>query len=262
MAVSAYRPALHYRLDGPEQGPVLVFSNSLGTDLRVWDPLLPHLSSGWRFLRYDKRGHGLSDLPDGDWGMSEHIGDLEALMDELGIADAVICGLSVGGMIAQGLAARRGDLARGLILMDTAAKIGTAEMWNARIEAIRAGGIESLAEAILERWFTKAFRTGAADFPLWRNMLRRTPRDGYTLTCAALRDSDLREQTTALQLPVLTMAGDQDGSTPPELVKETAALIEGARFELIVDAGHLPCVEQPEATAAAINAFLAENFGG
>lgn len=250
--------ALHVRCDGPAEGPVLVFSNSLGTDLRVWDPLLPHLPRGLRIIRYDKRGHGLSDCPPQPWGMGDHVADLAGAMDALGARGAVVCGLSVGGIIAQGLAAERPDLVRALILCDTGAKIGNPEMWDTRIDAIRKGGIEALADAILERWFTRRFRELAADFPLWRNMLVRTTVDGYCGTCAAIRDTDLIESTSRLRLPCLAVCGTEDGATPPDLVRETAGLIPGSRFELIRDAGHIPSVEQPEVLGGLITHFLKE----
>jgi 3-oxoadipate enol-lactonase len=249
---------LQARVQGPEGAPALVFSNSLGTDLRVWDPLVPHLPEGLRLIRYDKRGHGLSDCPAQPWGMGDHVADLAGLMDALGLRDAVVCGLSVGGMIAQGLAAERPDLVRGLILCDTGAKIGNPEMWDSRIEAIRKGGIAALSEAILERWFTRRFRTESPEFPLWRNMLVRTPAEGYTGTCAAIRDTDLMESTSRLRLPCLAVCGTEDGATPPDLVRETAALIPGSRFELIRNAGHLPPVEQPAAVGRLIAQFLEE----
>lgn len=252
------QPALHYDFQKKAGQPTIVFVNSLGTDFRVWDGLLPLLGGGHAHLLYDKRGHGLSDLPPGEWGMVDHVRDLETLLDTLEIKAAVICGLSVGGMIAQALAARRPDLTRALILMDTAAKIGTADMWNARIDAIRSHGLASIAGPILERWFTAEFREHSVEFPRWRNMLIRTPEEGYMQTCGAIRDTDLSAATQTLELPCLAIAGDQDGSTPPELVRKTAAMIEGARFEIVANAGHLPCVEQPAVTAAMMNDFLME----
>jgi len=257
-AVAQNGITLHVQIQGPEGAPALVFSNSLGTDLRVWDKLIPHLPSGLRLIRYDKRGHGLSDCPAQPWGMGDHVADLIGLMDALGVRGAVVCGLSVGGMIAQGLAAERPDLARALVLCDTGAKIGNPEIWDNRIEAIRKGGIEALAGAILERWFTRRFREGSAELPLWRNMLLRTPVEGYAGTCAAIRDTDLMESTSRLRLPCLAVCGTEDGATPPDLVRETAALIPGSRFELIRHAGHLPPVEQPEELARLITQFLKE----
>ena len=174
------------------------------------------------------------------------------------MTDVVVCGLSVGGIIAQGLAAERPDLVRAVILCDTAAKIGDPDLWDDRIRAVREKGIAAMADAVMERWFTPAFRRERADFPLYRNMLTRTTPGGYAGTCAAIRDTDLRESTGRLSLPCLAVCGDQDGATPPDLVRETAALIPGSRFELIRGAGHIPCVEQPEALGALIAGFLDE----
>jgi 3-oxoadipate enol-lactonase len=160
-------------------------------------------------------------------------------------------------MIAQGLAALRPDLVERLVLSDTAHKIGNEELWNARIDAVTKGGIASISDQIMERWFTPAYRDpDNADFAGYTAMLTRTSIDGYAGTCAALRDADLTESTRALKVPVLCVVGDQDGSTPPDLVRSTAALIDGARFEIIKDAGHLPCIEQPTETAAMIRDFL------
>lgn len=249
---------LHVADEGDPTGPALVFANSLGTDLRVWDAVLPLLPAGLRLIRTDKRGHGLSDDAPGPWRIEDLADDLAAVLDRLGVRQAVVVGLSVGGLIAQSLAARRPDLVRALVLSGTAPKIGTAEMWNARIDAVRAGGIAPLADAILERWFTARFRAEAADYPLWRSMLVRTPAAGYAETCAAIRDADLTASTAALRLPVLAMVGEADGSTPPDLVRAMAAAIPGARFEVIADAGHIPGVEQPAVVARLIGDFLKE----
>ena len=251
---------VHHHQTGPADAPLLVFVNSLGTDLRVWDALLPKLADRFCCVRYDKRGHGLTDATPGPYSIAGLAADLAALLDARGARGVVVCGLSIGGMIAQALAAARPDLVRGLVLMDTAHKIGTAEMWNERIAAIRAGGIASIADAILTRWFSPAFhRDQPAELAGWRNMLTRTPLEGYLGCCAAIRDADLTEAARGLAVPTLCMVGDQDGSTPPELVAELADLVPNGRLITIEGAGHLPCVEQPDAVAAAISGFLAEN---
>lgn len=246
---------LHIRDEGPRDGRAVLFANSLGTDLRVWDALLPLLPAGLRIVRYDKRGHGLSDATPAPYAMDRLVADAEAVCGGLGLRDVTFVGLSIGGLIGQGLAARRPDLVRALVLMDTAAKIGTAQMWQDRIDAITAGGVEALADPILERWFTPAFRAANPGFALWRNMLTRTSVAGYTGCCAAIAGADLTDSTRALRLPVLAMAGDADGSTPPDLVRATADLC-GADFHVIPDAGHIPCVEQPQATARLLADFL------
>jgi 3-oxoadipate enol-lactonase len=248
--------ALHFRDEGPRKGQAVVFSNSLGTDFRIWRALLPYLPEGLRVVRYDKRGHGLSDCPPGPWTIEDHAADLAGLMDRLGVRDAVVVGLSVGGMIAQALAAARPDLTRALVLCDTAARIGTAEVWNERIDSIGKGGIEAQADAIMTRWFTERFREDRGRLAPWRAMLTRTPLAGYLETARAIRDADLRSAAPRLALPVLAVAGRQDGSTPPDVVRATAALIPGARFEVIEDCAHIPCVERPEALGPLIADFL------
>ncbi|MEQ9608942.1 MAG: 3-oxoadipate enol-lactonase [Kiloniellaceae bacterium] len=251
---------LHVQDIGPAHRPALVFSNSLGTDFRIWDDVVARLAETFRIVLYDKRGHGLSELGDPPYSLDDHVGDLAALLDDLAIADAVICGLSVGGLIAQGLYMARPDLVAGLVLADTAHKIGTAEMWAQRMAAIEDGGIASIADAILERWFTEAFReSDPIALTGWHAMLTRTPKAGYLGTCAALRDSDLTEQTREIAVPALCLVGAEDGATPPALVKQLADLIPGARYEVIAGAGHLPCIEQPEIMADLILNFAREN---
>lgn len=254
---------LHYRLDGPwkadARGPILAFSNSLGTDLRVWDPLLPHLPPDWRLLRYDTAGHGLSEHP-GPYSIADHASDLLGLMDHLEVSSAVIVGLSVGGQIAQALAAAAPERIDALVLCDTAPKIGDADTWNQRIAGVEAGGIASLAEPVLQRWFSEAFRRDRPEaLAVWRSMLLRTPADSYTALCAALRDADLTISTAALRLPTLCVVGSADLSTPPATVRSMAEAIEGARYVEIEGAGHLPCVEAPGEMAAEIAAFVKEN---
>lgn len=251
---------IHHELRGRKDGPTVVFANSLGTDFRIWDRVASLLVADFRVVLYDKRGHGLSDATPAPYAMTDHVHDLAALLEHLGIGRTAVVGLSVGGMIAQGIAAMRPDLVTALVLCDTAHKIGTDELWNARIDAVTKNGIASLADGIMERWFTPSYRRADnADYAGYVNMLVRQPAEGYAGTCAALRDADLTESTRALKLPTLLLVGDQDGSTPPELVRSTAELISGSRFEVVKDAGHLPCIEQPAATARLIRDFLIEN---
>jgi 3-oxoadipate enol-lactonase len=250
---------LHYRVEGDADGAPVVFANSLGTDFRVWDRLLPLLPAGLRVLRYDMRGHGLSDAPEGDYFMGDLVADAAGLMEALGFRDAIFVGVSIGGVVAQGLAAERPDLVRAVVLSNTAAKIGTEATWRDRIATVRAEGIEAIADGVLEKWFTRAFHAERAEeLAGWRHMLTRTPLDGYCGCCAALAGTDLRESTAGLRQPVLAVVGSDDGSTPPDLVRETAESIIGARFEIIRGAGHIPCVEAPEALARVIGEFVKE----
>lgn len=248
---------LHYRVDGDPNGAPIVFANSLGTDLRLWDAMLTHLPSGLRIIRYDKRGHGLSSQPPGPYSMGALVRDAEALLDHLEVRDCVFVGLSIGGLIAQGLAVKRMDQVRALVLSNTAAKIGIPSIWQDRMDAVRRGGIEALADATMERWFSKKFQA-SPDHLLWRNMMVRQPVDGYLGCCAAISGTDFYTPTSGLRLPTLGIAGSEDGSTPPDLVRETIELIPGSKFELMRRAGHLPCVEQPAEYAALLRGFLTE----
>lgn len=248
---------LHFREDGDPSGAPIVFANSLGCDLRMWDALLPLLPEGLRIIRYDTRGHGLSSCPPDPYSMGALIGDAERLLDLLDVRDCVFVGLSIGGMIAQGLAMKRLDQIRGLVLSNTATKIGTKEMWADRIAGIRAGGIEAVADATMERWFAKRYRE-TPDMQLWRNMLTRQPLEGYIGCASAISGTDFYTTTAALTLPTLGIAGSEDGSTPPDLVRETVELIKGSYFQIIRGTGHLPCVEKPDAYAEALSKFLKE----
>lgn len=246
---------MHYRLEGPGSAPVVVFANSLGTDLHLWDEvivLMPEI----RALRFDKRGHGLSDR-----GGAICIADLAE--DAAALIEAVIppgekvifVGLSIGGLIGQALAATRPELLCALVLSNAAAKMGTAEGWQARIQAIRQGGIESIADAVMERWFAARFRA-TPELHLWRNMMSRTDTEGYIAACGALAAADQTLATAALSLPVMALVGDEDGASPPELVEATAKLIKGAVFHKLPGVGHLPPVEDPQAMVALLRDFI------
>lgn len=245
---------LHAHVDGPEDGPAVVYANSLGTDLRLWDRVLPMLPKGLRHIRYDKRGHGLSAIGGGA-RIDDHADDAIAVIEAFARGPVVFVGLSIGGLIGQVVAHRRPELVRALVLSNTAAKLGTAESWQTRINAVIEGGLDSIADAVMERWFAAPFRA-TPELALWRAMLARTSARGYTAACAALASADQTAATATLRLPTLVIAGSEDGASPPAVVKATADLIPGATFHEIPGAGHLPCVESPAAWAALVAPFL------
>ena len=246
---------LHYRIDGDPDGPPVVFANALGTDLQLWDAMLPHLPAGLKLIRYDLRGHGLSSAPAAPYRMGVLIRDAERLLELLDIRDCIFVGLSIGGMIAQGLAVKRLDQIRGLVLSNTAAKIGTAAKWQQRIETVNTAGLESIADEVMQRWFSRGFRT-LPEMTLWRSKLVQQSPVGYTGCCAAIAGTDFYTPTSGLRLPTLGIAGSEDGDTPPDLVRETIDLIPGSSFALMRKAGHLPCVEQPRDYATLLDTFL------
>ena len=248
--VKANGLVIHTLDQGRRDGPPLVFINSLGTDFRIWNEVAEILALDFRIITYDKRGHGLSESGPDKNDMADYSRDLAALLDGLGVGRATIVGLSIGGLIAQELYRQNPERVAALVLCDTAAKIGTDEVWAQRIAEVERGGIEALADAVIQRWFTAHFRAArSTELAGMRAMLTRTPRQGYLAACGALKRADLRPYAGRIQAPTLCLVGDEDGSTPVALVKETAALIPGSRFEIIKGAGHLPNVEKPEIVA-------------
>lgn len=242
---------LHYDFK-PGQGRAIVFLNSLGTDFRIWDAVAAEFEAP--ILCLDKRGHGLSDH--GPITMSMLVQDVAALMDHLSLRDALICGVSVGGLIAQGLAVARPDLVAGLVLCCTGSKIGDDETWNSRIAMVASDGLLAMSPAILDRWFSPAFhRDRKAELAGYRNMLARTLPEGYSGVSAAIRDTDYTAQTATIAVPTHCIAGAHDKATPPALVEKLAATIKGASLEVLGDSGHLPCIETPAAVAAALRAM-------
>lgn len=250
---------LHYRLDGDPNGPPLLLLHSLGTDLRLWDDLIPHMKPAPRVLRFDLRGHGLSPDPAGDLTLADFSSDAVALLDHFGIANATVLGLSIGGLIALDLALRHPARVNALILSDTAAKIGTPELWQTRMDTLRTHGMAHLADTILPRWFAPDFATRhPTEYQGARTLFIRNSVQGYTAACAALRDSDLRSAIHQITAPTLVLCGTEDSATPPAVVQELANALPNARFALIPDAGHTPPVEQPERMGEAIQAFLSQ----
>ena len=217
---------LHWRQDGDAEGHPVVFANSLGTDLRLWDKVIALLPPGFRYIRFDKRGHGLSACPPAPYSIDTLADDTAALLDHLGVRSCTFVGLSIGGMIAQTLTARRPDLVSSLVLSNSAAKMGDAAMWHDRIAATQANGLDAIADGVMARWFSEPFRK-TDELEAWRNMLVRTPVQGYVGCCHAIAAADLTQSTAKLTLPTIGIAGGQDGARPPERVEGTIARTRG-----------------------------------
>lgn len=233
-------------------GPCVVFANSLGSDQSLWDDVIAQLGRGFDTLTYDLRGHGLSGVSQG-YTVVDMADDLIALLDALGLCDVILCGVSVGGMVAQSVAVRRPDLLRTVILSNTAARIGSDARWNDRIAAVETGGIETIAETILENWFAPTYRAAKTDlWALHRSMLCRTPAEGYAATCTAIRDTDLSAEVGKITVPALCVAGAEDRSVTPDQVEALARAVPHARLEVLEGVGHLPALEAPKEMAALI----------
>ncbi|MBC7147049.1 MAG: 3-oxoadipate enol-lactonase [Thioclava marina] len=248
---------VHFREDGTANGLPIIFLNSLGTDLRMWEWLVAPLGAH-RLVRMDKRGHGLSARSPEAPTISDLASDALAVADHLGITRAVFVGCSIGGMIAQEIARIAPERVTALVLTNTAGKIGTEESWAERIAAVHQQGLPAMTEGILARWFGPGFRA-SADCALWATEVSRCDPDGYAGCCEALTGADLRAALPKIAAPTLVIAGGHDGATPPEQVLGMAALIPGARAELIEEAGHIPAIERPGTVARLITEFLKEH---
>lgn len=239
--------SLSYELTGPEDAPVLVFSNSLGTTFRMWDDQMPLVEEKFRVLRYDHRGHGGSEVPDGPYSIEELGRDLLALLDRLGVEKFSYCGLSVGGMVGMWLASESPERVQRLVLCCTSALLGPRALWDERAAVARSEGVSALTGAVLERWYTSAlFERDPAAIEKTAAMLDATPGEGYAGCCEAIRDMDLRDRLGEIVAPTLVIAGFDDPSTPPEHGQLIREGIEGATLVVIPEAAHLANIEQPD----------------
>lgn len=246
----------HVELDGEAGAPALLLSNSLGTNLSMWDPQVAEWARHFRVVRYDSRGHGRSTSTDKPYSMALLAEDALAILDQLGIDRAHFCGLSKGGMVGQWLATHHGARLNRVVLANTGARMGPPDLWNTRIRAVRQDGMAGLVQPTLERWFSKDFRErDAATVAKVSEMLRTTPPLGYACCCAAIRDMDQREPIRAIRNPVLVVIGRQDPATPPPAGHLIADTIPGAR-RVELDAAHLSNLEQPAAFTRAVLDFL------
>ena len=257
LMVRSQDTCLHVKVDRPDDAPAILLLNSLGTELRMWDGIADGLAGAFRVIRFDKPGHGLSETAERPYSIQQLAAHALAALDAVGVARAHVVGLSIGGQIAMALANAHPDRVDRLVLSNTAARIGLPQMWSDRIGTLERGGIASIADPILERWFSARWRRAhPEELAGWRAMLTRCDLAGYLGCCEALAGADLSAACRAMRRAVLVIAGSEDGATPPELVQATAALIQQAGYVCIEGAGHLPCIEQPEAYLSLLRDFL------
>jgi len=247
---------LHYELDGDTRLPVLVLSNALGTHLGMWAPQIADLQQRFRVLRYDTRGHGRSSVPTGEYRLDQLGGDVIGLLDLLGIARAHFCGLSMGGLTGMWLATHQPQRIDKLVLSNTAARVGSHDVWQERIATVLAQGMGTLIPNIIDRWFTKTYQAAQPDaVAAIVDMLQRAPIAGYAANCAALRDADLRGDLGRIQAPTLVITGKHDGSIAASEGRMLAAGIAGAHH-VELDAAHLSNWERSAQFTEAVVASL------
>jgi 3-oxoadipate enol-lactonase len=246
----------HAVTSGTDGAPPVVLSHSLGASLAMWDPQVPVLEREFRVVRYDTRGHGQTAPTPGPYTLDLLGQDLVTMLDELGLERVAFCGLSLGGLLGMWLASRHPERVGRLVLCNTAPRIGTSETWAARMDAVRAGGMANLAEAVMERWFTAAYREREpGTVSRVREAFEETPPEGYLGCCAAIRDADERERLASIRSPTLVIAGAHDVATPPAHGRAMAGAIPGARY-VELGAAHLSNVEAAEAFNDALSGFL------
>jgi len=247
---------IHYALEGESGLPVLAFSNSLGANYSMWDTQVPECRKKFRVLRYDTRGHGQSSSTPGPYSIELLAKGVIALLDALDLDRVHFCGLSMGGMIGTWLGVNAPERVAKLVLCNTGARIGALETWNARIEAVRKNGMKSIAPAIIERWFTAAFRRKAPEtMASIFKMIEEANPEGYVACCMAVRDFDFREQLGKIRTPALVISGTHDPATPPADGRFLAQQIPGARY-VELNAAHLSNIEDQDRFNQELTAFL------
>jgi 3-oxoadipate enol-lactonase len=248
--------SIHYQITGETSLPTLVLSNSLGVNLAMWEPQLHAFASRFRLLRYDTRGHGRSSVPPGPYTITDLGQDLLQLLDSLGIEQASFCGLSMGGTLGQWLGVHTPKRLHKLILANTAARIGTAEIWNTRIATVLQDGLRTIIPPTLERWFTADFRASQPEVvSAIESMLQSADPQGYTANCAAIRDADFRITIREIDVSTLVIAGSHDVGTTPADGRFLAEHIARSQY-VELRAAHLSNVEAANEFNAAVLSFL------
>lgn len=248
---------IRFRVDGPDDAPALLLSNSLGTTLEMWDPQVTDWARAYRVIRYDTRGHGGSSAPAGDYTIDDLGLDALAVLDAAGATNSLVCGISLGGLTAMWLGVHAPDRVTALVAANTAARVGTVERWTERMAKVRGEGMTAVADMIVGAWFTETFRQREpATVSRFHRMVAGCPPDGYLGCCAALRDADLREAVRGIRAPTLVVAGEFDSSTPPAGAEDIRSRINGSTL-IALPSAHLSNVECAREFTQQAGAFLA-----
>lgn len=247
---------LHHVLEGPEDAPALVLSNSLGTTLEMWDDQAPALAERFRLVRFDSRGHGRSEVPDGPYAIEELGRDVLALLEDLSLERVHFCGLSMGGMTGMWMAIHAPERIDRLALCSTSTHMPPADQWHERAATVRDRGMGAMADGSIERWFSGQDRADAIERV--RQGLLDTPPEGYAASCEAIADHDLRERVGGITAPTLVIVGGEDPSTPPDHARFIAERIDGARLVELERARHLLNVEHPDRVTEELLAHFTE----
>jgi 3-oxoadipate enol-lactonase len=247
---------IHVEVEGPAGAPVLMLSNSLGTDLHMWDDQMADWTKHFRVVRYDRRGHGKSGVPQGPYSMERFGRDVIAVADALDVKKFNWCGLSMGGMVGQWLGANAPDRVEKLVLSNTNYNYADKSSWNDRIKFVQEKGLAQLVDANMERWFTKGFRERAPQsIAHMKTMFLGTAPAGYIACCEAIRDMDFTASNPTIKAPTLVIVGSQDPATPPAAGEAIAKQINGAKLAAL-DAAHIANIEQPKQYAETVLNFL------
>ena len=247
---------ISYEVAGDPGSPALLLINSIGSSREMWARQMPAFTTAFRVIRYDARGHGTSSVPRGPYTLEQLGHDALAVLDDAGATSAHVCGISLGGLTGQWLGLNATDRVRGLVLANTAARIGTIESWAERIDLVREKGMSAVADMAMPRWFSPPFHARDPEtVHVFRTMVQNCPSDGYLGCCAALRDADLRDRVAGIRSPTLLVASTADTATPPEGLQFIQERIPGARL-VTLDAGHLSNVECAEDFTASVMDFL------
>ena len=247
---------IYCELDGPAGAPALVLSNSLGTNLSLWDPQFSSFARTFRLLRYDSRGHGRTSATPGEYTVEMLGRDVLKLLDALNLERVNFCGLSIGGMTGMWLAVNAPQRLTKLVLSNTAPKIGKLDPWNQRIKLVREGGTRAVAQPVVEKWFTPEFHVMHPDqIAKTRHMIETTSTEGYVGSCAAVRDFDFWENVPTIGAPTLVLAGTHDQSVPPSDAQKLAKQIPGARY-VELPAAHISNVEAATRFTDEVSSFL------
>jgi 3-oxoadipate enol-lactonase len=247
---------IHVEIEGPDDAPPLILSNSLGTTLHMWDAQVAPFTRAFRLVRYDRRGHGKSGVPNGPYTMERLGRDVLAVLDGLGINKVNWCGLSMGGMVGQWLGANAPNRIERLILSNTSCHFPDKTAWNDRLKFVREKGVAALAGPNMERWFTKGFRERAPQtIARMKEIFLATSPLGYIASCEAIRDMDFTASNPRISAPTLVIVGNQDPATPPAAGEAIAKQIKGAKVAAL-DAAHIANMEQPKAYTETVLNFL------